>query len=60
MARQHILVIEDEADLLELGVDDYITKPFSSRMLRARTKAVLPRKGAVATCQYISAGTRLA
>lgn len=30
---------------LELGADDYITKPFSTRELEARIKAVLRRKG---------------
>ena len=28
---------------LELGADDYVTKPFSMRELMARTKAVLRR-----------------
>ncbi|MGH2820829.1 MAG: response regulator transcription factor [Actinomycetota bacterium] len=32
---------------LELGADDYVTKPFSSRELLARIKAVLRRGGAV-------------
>jgi two-component system, OmpR family, response regulator RegX3 len=38
----------DEADRivgLELGADDYVTKPFSSRELVARIRAVLRRRG---------------
>jgi len=37
----------EEADIvvgLELGADDYVTKPFSPRVLAARIKAVLRRK----------------
>lgn len=37
----------DEADIvtgLELGADDYVTKPFSPKVLLARIKAVLRRK----------------
>lgn len=39
---------DGEADIvvgLELGADDYVTKPYSSRELLARMRAVLRRKG---------------
>ena len=39
---------DDEVDKvvgLEIGADDYVTKPYSSRELLARIKAVLRRKG---------------
>ena len=49
---QHIPVVmltakSEEADVvtgLELGADDYVTKPFSPRVLLARIRAVLRRK----------------
>jgi two-component system, OmpR family, alkaline phosphatase synthesis response regulator PhoP len=40
---------DDRLRGLELGADDYITKPFSPRELVARVQAVLRRAGATAT-----------
>lgn len=42
----------EEADIvagLELGADDYVTKPFSPRVLISRIRAVLRRRGKVVT-----------
>ncbi len=41
---------------LELGADDYITKPFSNREMVARVKAVLRRLDAVGTENSLSSG----
>jgi two-component system alkaline phosphatase synthesis response regulator PhoP len=55
-AFRHIPIImltakSQDADIvagLELGADDYVTKPFSPRVLVARVRAVLRRRSAVA------------
>jgi two-component system, OmpR family, phosphate regulon response regulator PhoB len=49
----------DEADRiagLEAWADDYVTKPFSTRELKARIKAVLRRKAPEAAQETLSAG----
>jgi two-component system phosphate regulon response regulator PhoB len=49
----------DEADKvagLEGWVDDYVTKPFSPRELKARIKAVLRRRAPKASLERLSAG----
>jgi DNA-binding response OmpR family regulator len=38
--------IEDKVLLLELGADDYVTKPFSPRELLARVRRAMRRNGA--------------
>jgi two-component system response regulator RegX3 len=40
---------------LELGADDYVTKPFSSRELVARIRAVLRRRGADTESETVGA-----
>ena len=50
----------DEADRiagLEAWVDDYVTKPFSPRELKARIKSVLRRRAPEAAQEPLSAGT---
>ena len=51
---------DDEIDKivgLEIGADDYVTKPFSTRELVARIKAVLRRHDAGPTSDALEAGT---
>lgn len=51
-----------EADVvvgLEMGADDYIGKPFNSRVVVARVKAVLRRSGALAAESGVGGGTGL-
>ena len=57
--RQPILMLtarDEEYDRLlgfELGVDDYVAKPFSPRELIARMKALLKRSGTLETARQI-------
>jgi two-component system, OmpR family, alkaline phosphatase synthesis response regulator PhoP len=44
---------------LELGADDYVTKPFSPRELIARIRAVLRRNDSIATRSNVEAGVLL-
>jgi DNA-binding response OmpR family regulator len=41
--------VEDKVVLLELGADDYVTKPFSPRELLARVRRVMRRAGSPAS-----------
>ena len=41
--------VSDRVGILDLGADDYITKPFDFSELEARCRAVLRRRGGVAT-----------
>jgi DNA-binding response OmpR family regulator len=48
---------EDLVRSLELGADDYLTKPFSPRTLLARVKALLRRAGMEAGTAPVAAGS---
>jgi len=45
---------EDQVDALDLGADDYLTKPFSPRTLLARVRALLRRGGVEAPAPLAS------
>ena len=49
------LVILDELLGFELGVDEYISKPFSPKILVARIEAILRRRNGVATGEILEA-----
>ena len=46
----------DELKGFELGVDEYVTKPFSPKILMARVNALLRRSGTVASGDVIEVG----
>src|SRR5216110_2488974 len=46
--------VSDKVLLLELGADDYVTKPFSPRELLARVRAALRRTARTAETQVVS------
>ena len=47
---------QDELRGFELGVDEYISKPFSPKILVARVEAILRRSGKAETEEMLSAG----
>ncbi len=51
--------VSDRVSLLDLGADDYITKPFDFSELEARCRAVLRRQGGVAANRKTYSGVTL-
>lgn len=51
--------VSDRIGLLDLGADDYVTKPFDFSELEARCRAVLRRNGAIAESQKVFEETTL-
>ena len=51
--------VSDRISLLDLGADDYITKPFDFAELEARCRAVLRRQGGAAANRKTFAGVEL-
>ncbi len=50
--------VSDRVDVLDLGADDYVTKPFDFAELEARCRAVLRRRGvALQTVQHFAGMT---
>ena len=56
-----ITEVVDKVLLLELGADDYVTKPFSPRELMARVQAAIRRRRRpdAVSCLSTSASARL-
>ena len=51
--------LDSRVDGLDLGADDYLVKPFETRELLARMRAVLRRRAGRASAQLVAANTEL-